>query len=533
MSPLRAPSRRCLPRRALGLIVCFALGGPGARTAAASEEELRSTAALAVARDPSGQKTAAMVDSVLRSRAAKAPGLRLLEPARVLSGDPRTREEATQERARAALADGRRAYDALALDDAIARLGQAVSLLQETGPLLGDLEELKVALVYLGAALTLRGSSDEGESTFMELLTVAPSHRLEGFPPTIQKAFERAGERLEASAAGGVEIYSTPPYAAVHVDGRFEGVTPLTLPDLVAGTHYVRLEKVGFLPYGAPLEIAPGQRITSQTRLTSIQRGAELRDLAGRATEEMESEGMGGALRGLARLLAADTLIFVSVAQSGRDATLTGGVFDGATGTRLVTERAVLSAEAPTFETELDGLVGRLLAAATGGAGRTAPAEGPASDAAPFGLGSPRAADGSAAGPGSPSPEARSIGGAAAPAVGYRVGPRTTPSETYLGWTLVGLGGAALITGGVFAILASDVHADFRKTSQLSPDLTALGDRGERNALVADLCFLGGGLSLIAGAAIALLAGEGEPAPARVGVQPMAGGAQLVLGGGF
>jgi hypothetical protein len=101
--------------------------------------EKLATAAFAVPRDPSGQRAAAIVAAVLSERVAERARLRPIEPGRALSGDPRTREEETLSRARTALADGRRVYDALNLDEAIARLGQAVSLYQQTGPLLGDL----------------------------------------------------------------------------------------------------------------------------------------------------------------------------------------------------------------------------------------------------------------------------------------------------------------------------------------------------------------------------------------------------------
>ncbi len=519
-------ARAPLAPAAAGLALAL-LAGPDALAAGG---ELRATAALAVARDPSGQKVASSVDAALRARVPAIEGLRLVDPARTLAGDPRTREEETEERARAALADGRRAYDALALDDAIARLGQAVTLLQQTGPRLGDLEELKVALAYLGASLVLRGSPDEGEGAFGELLTIAPGHRLEGFPPTVVKAFDRAVARLEATPSGSVDVYSTPPYAAVHVDGRFEGVTPLTLTDLVAGTHYLRLEKVGYEAHGAPLDVAPGQRITSQTRLEGIARGAELRDLAARAAEEVGIEGMGGSLRALGRLLVADTLVLVAVAQSGRDATLTGAVFDVASGARLATERAVLGADGASFEAELDAYLARLVGALGKAAASAPPALAGRADTGPSAA-PPGAPTLGAAGPPAGLPAPAPDG--AAPTVGYRVGPRPVPSEYYLGWTLTGLGGAALVTGGVFAILAKDVHSDFRRTAQLSPDLGALRDRGKTNALVADVSFLGGAVAAIGGLVIVLLSSGDEVAPARLAVAPVAGGGVVGLGGAF
>lgn len=495
----------------------------GAATARANE--IRATASFAVAQDPSGQRAAARVNAALGSRIAEADDLRAIEPARVFAGDPRTREEETLERARAALADGRRAYDALALDDAIARLGQSVSLYQQTGPLLGDLSEMKVALTYLGAALTLRGSADEGESTFVELLTLDPGQTLDGFPPTVQQIFERALARVDASPTGSVEIYSTPPYAAVFVDGRFEGVTPLTLPELVAGTHYVRLEKTGYTVHGAPLEVAPKQRITSQTRLRDIKSGAELRDLTSRAALEVGQDGMGGALRTLARKLLADSLVFVAVTQSGRDATLTGAVFDAKTGARVATERVVLGVDGADFDRELDEYVGRLLSAVrTGEAARpTPPSGGSAGDGAggaAFGLGGGSATAGSPYG------------------VQQRA-PEKTPSEVYLGWTLIGLGSAAVAVGAGFGISALVVHGDFRDTAQGSPDLQNIRDTGKRNALVADICLISGAALAVGGTAILLIANNREPSARellqnpRAGLAPLEDGAVLSFGGDF
>lgn len=448
----------------------------------------------------------------------------MIQPARVLSGDPRTREEETLERARTALADGRRTYDAMALDQAIARLGQAVSLYQQTGPLLGDLDELGTALAYLGAALVLRGSPDEGESTFVELLTIDPTHQLESFPPTVVKVFERASQRLEQLPSGSVEIYSTPPYAAVYLDGRFEGVTPITLTELVAGTHYLRIEKIGYTVHGAPLEISANQRITNQTRLRGIKRGAELRDLTARASEEVLREGMGGALRQLTRELVADTLIFVSVTQSGNDASFTGAVFDGATGTRLATERTVLATDKPSFAKGLDQYVARLIAAATSG---KPPAEGRGGGGGgSFGLGG--------GGGGEPSPPTTDPGSGAT----VQVDQGTRP-QVYLGWSLVGVGAAGLIVGGVFGGLAKVAYDDFRLTQQTSPDLPEIQSTGKTNALVADLCYLGGALVGVAGATVLLIELYREPTPdqllsnTRGGVAPVDGGAVFSFGADF
>lgn len=532
MLPLTA-----IPLISLGLAVGLALP-------AYASGEIRATAALAMARDPSGQKAAATAAALLEQRVRAAPKLRLLEPARVLSGDPRTREEETLERARAALADGRRAYDALTLDDAIARLGQAVSLYQQTGPLLGDLDELATALAYLGAALVLRGSADEGQSTFLELLTISPNFQLDDFPPAVKRIFDRALRRVDRAATGSVEIYSTPPYAAVFVDGRYEGVTPLILEDLLAGTHYLRLEKLGYKVHGAPLEVAPNQRITNQTRLRNVRRGVRLRDLAARSAFEVTQKGMGGALRSIARTLVADTVIFVSVTQSGRDATFVGGVFDGRSSVRLATKRIVLGVSQPTFLRDLRRYLDKLVAAAESeSAGRQTsrdlPTEPEATDGA-FGL----------SGTGDSSGEDD-----AAPPPAVAAPPRSSddPSDrAYVssaskkkrvgriaGWTVAGVGAATVIAGAVFGGLALDTHNDFRSTAQNSPDLNDLQDRGKQNALIADVLYGVGGVMLAGGLITVILIETAGPSTGELfevrqaGLTPTDGGAVVSLGGAF
>lgn len=503
---------------------------------AAPTRERFATATFAVPRDPSGQKAAAAVGALIRSRIAAHERLRLIEPGRILSGDPRTREEEMLDRARAALADGRRAYDALSLDDAIARLGQAVNLYQQAGPLMADLGEFKTALAYLGAALTLRGSADEGQSTFYELLTIDASYTLAGFPPAVNKVFDGAVDRLNESTTGNVEIYSTPPHAAVFIDGRFRGVTPLTVDAMTAGTHYLRLEKNGYVVFGGPLDISPKQRITSQTRLRDIKRGPELRDLLSRAVPEINADGMGGHLRSLSRLLLADTLIVVGVSQSGKDASLTGAVFDGHSATRLATERAVLAVESEGFEREIGELVERLINAAVSGvATETAEPSSGGTDGA-FGLN-----------PGGATQRGTGTGGV--------TNPNSTPTSsvrnpdmvadgspkpgTIIGWGMIGVGAAALGTGVAFGVLALQTQSDFNATQQASPDLRAIADEGKTRALVADLAIFGGGALVAGGVVVLILTALERPTPTEllgqsgVGFAPTEGGFMVTVGSGI
>lgn len=479
--------------------------------------EIRATGVVAVAGDASGAQAAAMAEALLRARVVDAPSLRLVEPGRALSGDPLTREESTRERARAALADGLSAWEALALDDAIARLGQAVSLYQKTGPLLDDLGELRRALEHLGASLVLRGSAAEGESLFVELLTLDPGHELEGFPPAVEGVFDRAAARVDALRTGSVELFSNPPQAAVFVDGRFEGVTPMVLDEVLAGRHLLRLEKLGYVLHAAPLEVTAGKTVTLQARLRSLGRGAELRDRARRAereTRETPNASMGGQARELARLLKADTLILVSCTQSRRDATFVTAVFEASSGLRRATERTVLSTDTPDYAENLARYLDRVLAAASDPTTSLGSDTGEASKdgTRPFGLG----------GESTPPPRLSAQGQA-----------RATPPEILVGWTLVGVGGVALLTGAGFGVAAQITHDDFRNTPQGSPELSDLQDQGRTYSNLADGLLIGGGVLALGGAALVLFSDAFRGSPFRAGVQLGTDRAIVKVGGAF
>jgi PKD repeat protein len=61
------------------------------------------------------------------------------------------------------------------------------------------------------------------------------------------------------SATGSLQITTTPDGASVSIDGASKGTTPLTVPGLAAGSHTVRLTKVGYTDYTGTLTLPAGK----------------------------------------------------------------------------------------------------------------------------------------------------------------------------------------------------------------------------------------------------------------------------------
>ncbi len=71
-----------------------------------------------------------------------------------------------------------------------------------------------------------------------------------------------------AEATGSLLIESEPAGAAVYVDGRPVGETPLTLAAIAAGVHRVRVLRLGYLENSRLMTIKAGTRATLRVRLT-------------------------------------------------------------------------------------------------------------------------------------------------------------------------------------------------------------------------------------------------------------------------
>lgn len=115
--------------------------------------------------------------------------------------------------------------------------------------------------------------------------------------------------------------------------------------------------------------------------------------------------------------------------------------------------------------------------------------------------------------------------------------PPPPPDDTQatVGWITVGVGGALLATGGIFALLA-DQDATTQDSTTDPVEWNDLRDSGPTKALVADIGMAVGGAAVIAGLIVVLTADD-SPAPAeaepKVTVGPSASGVGLSIGGAF
>jgi hypothetical protein len=152
-------------------------------------------------------------------------------------------EEGLLSAARLSLQSGKNAYNQASPEDAVAQLEQAIEGYRDVFSGAFVVEELWEAWVYLGTSHLQRDPPDEvaARKAFASALALLPHRPLNPalYPPHVIELFQavqadqaRHGVKLELTVAGDGP-------ATVWIDGVERGQTPLTVPDVLPGEHFV------------------------------------------------------------------------------------------------------------------------------------------------------------------------------------------------------------------------------------------------------------------------------------------------------
>ncbi len=177
---------------------------------------------------------------------------------------------------RAALAEARRLYLAYSFAEAAAALQAAGA--RDGAALLRGHRALAVELaLWTGACAQLAEDAEGSRGAFRRALALSPEARLPAgvFPPAVEQSFEELRRAAVLAGDGARTIRSIPAGARIEVDGRAEGVTPVTVR-LPAGIHHLRLERTGYRTWSGPLPIEGGAVNEGEVVLAEV-RGTELR----------------------------------------------------------------------------------------------------------------------------------------------------------------------------------------------------------------------------------------------------------------
>ncbi len=154
--------------------------------------------------------------------------------------NPATKQMSSQEAA-AALDAGKKAFDELRFEDAIAGLKRGIEGAL-ADPSTADYHVVSDAYVKLAAATFRVGEEQDARAALLNLVRLSPQIELPpGYPPMFARELEKAKKRLAKQPKGSVSIEG-PPGATAFFNGRDLGMVPVLEENVPVGLHYIEVE---------------------------------------------------------------------------------------------------------------------------------------------------------------------------------------------------------------------------------------------------------------------------------------------------
>lgn len=264
--------------------------------------------------DGDSQVAAQAIIASMRASAADHPwlGLSEIDVALGSSADPR---EAVRQATRQALA-ARSKFDELLIEDADKLVTAALNGYRNNVSRVTDMRPLSHALELMAAIALTNDDQKTATNVIAEMVALDPdgSPSLELYNPPMLKKWQAIAQRYRAQHKETLVVESSNGEAAiVEIDGRFRGLTPFVAKDVLPGAHYVRVSRVGSVPWGSVVNVGnkPARVTPTLASADNARPFLAARDEVFRASPETRRQ----ALQRLGALLPVEYLVLVTATQ--------------------------------------------------------------------------------------------------------------------------------------------------------------------------------------------------------------------------
>lgn len=232
--------------------------------------------------DDDAAPLAAEADRVFRVEFAKSTLVSYVDVNRLLEGEQPPALLALED-AQKKYAEGKELLAALKPEKALPLLDDAFRIYVGSLSYAPDNQELTEICLDLAKASFLskaRKKSVTPEVALRRALLLTPSLSFDParLSPRMKETFEAAQKDIENAPRGTFRVESSPSFAEVYIDGKYVGVTPLDVPDLTVGEHFLSVRKNGYEKYTSLIEVSADKTGSILASLVDLPRGKLLVD---------------------------------------------------------------------------------------------------------------------------------------------------------------------------------------------------------------------------------------------------------------
>ncbi len=143
---------------------------------------------------------------------------------------------------------------------AIKEFSEALRELRAIFPYLKDLSALERAHLDRGMTYQALGRDALARQEYRMVLLLHPNRKLDDalVSPLVVETFEEVRKNLFTSLKGSISVISKPAGAILNMDGKQVGRTPITVPGVIPGEHYLSLLHPGYKIWFGVLKVPEG-----------------------------------------------------------------------------------------------------------------------------------------------------------------------------------------------------------------------------------------------------------------------------------
>jgi hypothetical protein len=325
------------------------------------------SAVVLVPMDKGAYASAARITEYFQQAVSASPSYLLGETTQKIFGItvPSEAKEALAS-ARSQFAEGKRLFAQGYLEEAEKKLRGAVKALELAVPAMDTCSEYCDSLAYLGATMQMKSDENQARELVKAVQILDPHYHFEGhgFAQNYTLIAKDVAKLLSHEAQfSTASIYSTPPGGKVFIDGSEKGFTPLSVDQIYAGKHYIRIERPGAYVWGQIINVAATEDAVVKAKLSSTPEHAAIDDMLDGVVGDVEKKSAGPDTIALCTKLKVDRAVIGTVRSSADSVTIEAGLIDAKGKKQLARRRATFEGdEFGQLEREVEKFANGLLA---------------------------------------------------------------------------------------------------------------------------------------------------------------------------
>lgn len=232
---------------------------------------------------------------------------------------------------------GKKQFENMDLEAALNSMSKALSNFWKCPAYIGNGAEYLETLKLLGAIYIFNGEEKMGREMFKRALIFNPETTMNKdlFPPNIVDLFEKVRAEISSMKKGYISVTTIPQGAEVYIDGIFAGISPINRKEVIAGNHFISIEKDGYINEGGRIDIKPNDEEMFQAQLIPTKRYAEYAQILSALQTEVSLDPIGESIKSLAAITGAEMIFANIVRRDGTEIVVDAYLFDIASKSRL------------------------------------------------------------------------------------------------------------------------------------------------------------------------------------------------------